>query len=138
MRDFWRAALTGLLIALVVSVVIACSRRFSLVGADGVVAYRIDHWTGRVALVVPDRGKGGPFGVVIYDRIRVQRGGQDSELPPTPPPAARQDAESKGQEVRVPGLLGTVRYPVGTPESVMLEEIGRISDCAVGESTRRQ
>ena len=84
MRDFWRASFVCLLIALAVSVVIACSHRYSLVAPPpsdsteipGVfytaAVYRIDHWTGRVALIRPDRtDEEGLVGVKIYDRMRV-------------------------------------------------------------------
>jgi hypothetical protein len=81
MRDFWRASFVCLFIALAVSVVIACSHRYSLVApppsdseGPGVfyvgVVYRIDHWTGRVALIRPDRTEEGIVGVKIYDRMR--------------------------------------------------------------------
>ena len=85
MRDFWRASFVCLLIALAVSVVIACSHRYSLIANPinefrGDV-YRIDHWTGRVAYIhldfVPDSeldpndpNAEGIRGVKIYDRMR--------------------------------------------------------------------
>jgi hypothetical protein len=82
MRDFWRASAVCLLIALAVSVVIACSHRYSLVAPPAptsgselegelyqVVVYRIDHWTGRVALIRPDLTPG-HMGVQIHDHMR--------------------------------------------------------------------
>jgi len=74
MRDFWRASLVCLLIALAVSVVIACSHRYSLLVASNLIVYRIDHWTGRVALIRPDiDAEGNRIGVEIHDRMRFVR-----------------------------------------------------------------
>ena len=85
MRDFWRVSVVCLLIALAVSVVIACSHRYSMVASGSTagqgVVYRIDHWTGRVALIRPDLvpdseldpddpNAEGIRGVKIYDRVR--------------------------------------------------------------------
>lgn len=75
MRDFWRASVVCLLIALAVSVVVACSHRYSLIATGSTIehgtVYRIDHWTGRVACVLPDvDAQGNPVGVKICDRMR--------------------------------------------------------------------
>ena len=72
MRDFWRASVVCFLIALAVSVVIACSHRYSLMVVNDVMVFRIDHWTGRIARVLPDvDAEGNPVGgAVIYDRVR--------------------------------------------------------------------
>ncbi|HEX4964605.1 MAG TPA: hypothetical protein VF173_27575 [Thermoanaerobaculia bacterium] len=72
MRDFWRASFVCLLIALAVSVVIACSHRYSLVVVNNdPMLFRIDHWTGRIARVLPDvDAQGNPVGVEIYDHVR--------------------------------------------------------------------
>jgi hypothetical protein len=65
MREFWRTALIALFVACLLSVAIACPRRYSLVPAKGFMI-RIDHWTGRVALILPEEN-----GIVVYDRMRV-------------------------------------------------------------------
>jgi hypothetical protein len=85
MRDFWPASFVCLFIALAISVVIACSHRYSLVASGSTagqgVVYRIDHWTGRVALIRPDFVPDSEFdpndpnaegfrGVKIYDGVR--------------------------------------------------------------------
>jgi|SRR6266545_3905961 len=97
MREFWRASFVCLLIALAVSVVIACSHRYSLVAPPAptsggtretqvlyqVVVYRIDHWTGRVALIQPGYTSEGVMGVQIYDSMEFISSPTST---PNPPP----------------------------------------------------
>ena len=95
MRDFWRASFVCLLIALAVSVVIACSHRYSLVASGSTVGqgvvYRVDHWTGSVALIRPDFDldvdPDDPYaepimGVKIYDRVRFVPSPPSTPVPP--------------------------------------------------------